>query len=76
MATLEQITAARALLEQRWNAEGACGSCGWHAALYEHDVDDAMLAEALDNDDGVLRMPCQSDDGDAYSHRGVRIRVA
>lgn len=77
MATPEQIAAARVLLEQRWDAEGSCGSCGWHAALYEHRVDDSMLADALDNTGGVLRLSCQSDDDEeSFRHRGVRIRVA
>lgn len=76
MATPEQIAAARVLLEQRWDAEGACDSCGWHAGLYEHRVDDTMLSNALDNEGGLLRLSCQSEDEDAYSHRGARIRVA
>ena len=77
MATPEQIAAARATLEARWDSEGDCGSCGWHAALYEHRVSDVMLAGALDNENGLLRLACQSDDrDDADMHRGVRIRVA
>lgn len=76
MATPDQIAAARALLQQRWDSEGECGSCGWHAALYEHDVDDSMLADALDNEAGLLRLTCLSEDEDAFSHRGIRIRVA
>lgn len=72
----EAIAAARAELERRWDAEGACGSCGWHAALYEHDVEDADLADALRNN-GRLELGCRNHEyGDPYGHRGVIIILA
>lgn len=71
----ETIARARAELERRWSAEGECGSCGWHAALYEHDVTDDDIVEAIGNG-GRLELGCRSkDDEDAWSHRGVRITL-
>lgn len=76
MATKEQIDAARARLEAKWDSEGACTSCDWHAALYEHGVTDAEIAEALDSEDGLLWLYCVSkDDDDSYSHRGITVRI-
>ena len=75
MATPEQITEARKTLEAKWDDEGQCGSCGWHALLYEHDVEDCDIAEALDGD-GILRLGCRSkDDEDSWNHRGVKICI-
>lgn len=75
MATPEQIQESRKLLEAQWDSEGECGSCGWHALLYEHDVEDCDIAEALDGD-GILRLGCRSkDDEDRWSHRGVKICI-
>jgi hypothetical protein len=71
MATVEQISEARKLLESRWDAQGACRSCGYHAALYEHDVLDEQIEDAIDNENGVLELGCFSDDSDG--HRGVRV---
>lgn len=71
--TPQMIAAARAELERRWDQEGECGSCGWHAALYEHDVTDDDLAEAL-TDGGRLELGCRNYEyGDPYGHRGVVI---
>ena len=76
MATKEQIDAARQRLEDRFAEQGACRSCGWHALLWEHSVDDSAIADALDNCGGVLRLYCQNhDDGDPVGHRGARIRI-
>lgn len=69
MATQEQIGAARRRLEAKWDDEGSCGSCGWHALLYEHSVDDSDIAEALDNEGGLL-LGCHA------STRTTRIRTA
>lgn len=73
MATQQQIQEARKRLEAKFATDGACRSCGWHALLYEHDVTDEDIANALDNEGGVLRLYCQSDDSDG--HRGARIRI-
>ncbi len=73
----DAIVAARALLESKWDAEGECGSCGWHAALYEHRVDDDDIADALKNNGGVLELLCvNKDDEDPASHRGVKINIS
>jgi len=75
MATPEQITEARKTLEAKWGQEGECASCRWHALLYEHDVEDYEIAEALDGD-GILRLGCRSkDDEDRWNHRGVKICI-
>jgi|GEM_PF-4740041 len=73
MATQQQIDEARKRLEAKFWTEGACASCGWHALLYEHDVTDEDIADALDNEGGVLLLYCQGDDSDG--HRGARIRI-
>ena len=68
------IDEAIALVRQRWDEEGACGSCGWHAALYEYG--ELAYAITIDKRDGCIRLPCLSDDAeDAWSHRGVRIWI-
>ncbi len=76
MATQEQVAAARKRLEQKWENEGDCCSCGWHAALYEHRVEDWEIANALDANKGILELTCQSKDADdRYSHRGVTVII-
>ena len=71
--TDKAIDSARAELERRWDAEGECKSCGWHAALYEHRVTDDDLAEAMAND-GRLELGCRNHEyGDPVGHRGVII---
>lgn len=75
MSTPEQIAAAWQRLRDKWGAEGACNSCGWHGLLYEHYVEDDDIAEALDSD-GILRLSCVSKYTDDPSmHRGVRIFI-
>lgn len=74
--TAEEIAAARQRLETKWDAEGDCGSCGWHACLYEHHVSDEDIAHALEFDDGVLHLSCISkDDEDSCAHRGIKIYI-
>jgi hypothetical protein len=76
MPSDKQINAARARLESKWDSEGMCASCGWHAALYEHDVTDQEIANALESG-GLLRLTCvgwKSHD-DCDTHRGVRIFI-
>ena len=69
------IAAARDELERRWEKEGECSSCGWHAALYEHKVTDDDLREALLNG-GLLHLACLSeDDEDPFGHHGVKIKL-
>lgn len=71
----ETIAKARAELERRWDGEGECRSCGWHAALYEHRVEDDDLAWAIRNG-GRIELGCRSkDDDEAFRHRGVVITL-
>lgn len=76
MITQEQIDKARERLEQKWDAEGACNSCGWHAALYEHEVEDEDIQWALEDGQGWLELGCMSEDDEhADLHRGVVIYI-
>jgi len=58
-----------------WDDHGACGSCGRHAALYEHGpFDESDLPEPSDIAEGYVRWSCQNDDDEyRHRHRGVRI---
>lgn len=60
---------AIALVRKRWNADGACCSCGWHAALYEY----GDLGYAIDIYPDHIRLTCLNESGDGGTHRGVRI---
>jgi hypothetical protein len=74
----EKIAAARAKLEAKWDDEGDCGSCGWHACLYEHHVSDEDIQSALEDDAGWLHLSCISkdwDEGDRCSHRGIKVYI-
>lgn len=76
MKTQEDVLRARKILEDKWDDEGECGSCGWHACLYEHGVEDWDIAQALDQGKGTLELTCVSKDADdRYSHRGVKIFI-
>ena len=76
MATKEQIARGHEILKQKWDSEGSCDSCGWHACLYEHYVDDADIIDAIDNNEGVLMLSCKNyEDGDPVGHRGVKINI-
>lgn len=73
--TQEMINAARKVLEEKWQEEGECQSCGWHAALYEHNVEDWEIMSAISTD-GILELSCLSRDfEDTYDHRGVKIKI-
>lgn len=68
------IDEARRRLEDRWDNQGECRSCGWHAALYEHDVTDSDLEYAIEHNDSVLELGCASVDADEGApHRGVKV---
>lgn len=73
MATKEQVDAARLVLKNKWDSMGSCGSCGWHGLLYEHNVEDSDIAYAIDNDAGMLWLPCVTKDDDNAGHRGISI---
>lgn len=64
----------RKRIEALWDQSGDCGSCGWHACLYEYYMSDEELASCVEN--GILHLPCLSkNDEDPSSHRGVRIHL-
>lgn len=46
---MNEVQKARKILEDKWMAEGQCGSCGYHAMLGEHDVCDEDIEHALAN---------------------------
>lgn len=68
-----QVAAARAVLEQKWDAEGACASCGWHAALGEYHVDADDIRDALQHGGKLILQCISKDDETRDSHRGVSI---
>ena len=74
MADKEQIQQGWARLRAKWNAEGYCGSCSWHGLIYEHEVNDNDIAEALDGD-GWIRLGCVGDYAYEGGHRGVKIFI-
>lgn len=69
------VKQAKLILESKWDSEGACDSCGYHACLYEYHLNDLDIWEALYYEDGLLHLPCYSDDEDSDSHRGVNIKI-
>lgn len=74
--TQEEIDAARQILADKWSDEGECQSCGWHAALYEHDVEDWEIVYALQENNGLLELCCISRDYEnTHDHRGVKIKI-
>lgn len=68
------IETAKSILEYKWDREGGCNSCGYHACLYEHRVDDMDIRDALMYN-GILHLPCYSDDENSDRHRGINIRI-
>ena len=76
MSDQDRIVEARKRLDDQWDNEGDCRSCGWHAYQYEHDISDFDIADALDNYDGWLHLSCVSKDADdSSSHRGAKIFI-
>lgn len=73
----ERVKAARLVLEQKWDLYGDCNSCGFHACLYEHDVEDSDIRDALINNRGVLELTCKNTSlgNDRFDHRGVTIHL-
>jgi hypothetical protein len=63
---------AREILNEKWPFEGECKSCGWHGELYEYNVSDEALSNALKNG-GILRLPCLNTE--CNHSRGVSIRI-
>jgi hypothetical protein len=73
MKQVGEITIAQAikLIEDNWNNIGMCSSCGYHASLHEHGIQDYEIENAL-KDDGVLELLCQNEDGGS-DHRMIKI---
>jgi len=69
------IQKAKEILESKWDSEGGCNSCGYHACLYEHGVDDSDIRDAI-IDDGILHLSCRGDDEDSDRHRGININIS
>ncbi len=74
--TDEDVKQARDMLEAVWGDKGYCGSCGWHADLSEHDVNDLQIKSALEDHNGFLHLPCINRTADdPESHRGIKIHI-
>jgi len=71
----QDIAESRLILEKKWDAEGDCASCGWHACLYEHEVTDDDIKDALIGD-GFIRLGCLNKDDDGSLHRGIKIYIS
>ncbi len=69
------MTALIDRIKAAWDDHGECKSCGWHALLYEYGLSDDELCSEVK--DGVLNLPCLSqDDPDGrHRHRGVIIEL-
>lgn len=72
-----KIEQAKKRLKELWDSQGDCRSCGWHGALYEHDVTDYDIQDALENNKGILELECVSknDEEGRSSHRGISIYI-
>jgi hypothetical protein len=70
---MTDVSEIRKRLEALWDDQGSCGSCGWHGLLYEHDIEDGDLIDAMQNHDGILKLGCVNGDYDSSDHRGVKI---
>lgn len=72
----KKIKAARKILESNWDSQGSCNSCGWHGGLYQYDVWDEDIVEALENNKGWLELGCvNKDDEGSGIHRGIKIFI-
>lgn len=60
-------------LEDRWDDQGDCRSCGWHAALYEYgEIGPDVVIWCEES----VWLPCLSQDhDDSGSHRGICVYV-
>ena len=56
-------------IEDNWDSQGECRSCGWHASLHEHMLEVSDLDELIK--DGKLWLPCQNPEDQGC--RGVTI---
>ena len=72
----EEISNGWQVLRKKWDSEGQCLSCGWHALLSEHEVEDVDIKEAVESD-GILYLECLSKDDEEHrhSHRGIKINL-
>ncbi len=60
------------LIEEYWNSEGDCNSCGWHSAFYE--IEHHVIPEIFETEDEKIFVPCCNDEGED-DHRGTYIVV-
>jgi hypothetical protein len=59
------------IVKEKWDAQGECASCGWHAALEEYgDLSEAIY---IDEANKRIELSCLGDDENSSSHKGVRI---
>lgn len=63
------IDEAIELVRRKWDSEGECRSCGWHAALYEYGPLEAVIK--IDHERQCVALPCLGEE--RWGHRGVRI---
>lgn len=76
MTTPDEISAAFDRLESRWDEQGGCRTCGFHAQLAEHDVDETDILWAMNHCDGQLRLSCQAiGDNEAWPHPGPVVYI-
>lgn len=66
------IEEAIELVRRKWDDEGECASCGWHALLSEYDdLEDEI--EINEREHRVELRCLNKDDDDRSDHRGVFI---
>ena len=63
---------AKAKLAAKWDGEGQCSSCGWHATIGEHEIDDEDILSAINTNRGVLKLSCVNKNG-YEGCRGIKI---
>lgn len=70
--TKEPMTVENAieLVTRKWDANGDCQSCGWHACLYEYGHLPGVMT--IDQEMRRVELPCLNPESDG-GHRGVRI---
>jgi hypothetical protein len=59
------------LLEEAWDNQGACSSCGWHSAFYEVEDSLSRCKERDDDNEICFETICLNDS----SHKSCRIYI-
>lgn len=70
--TQPEIDAYRKQIDELWDEQGYCRSCGWHGSVGDHDIEDWEIEWAVEHG-GELELPCVNKSGEGLDHRGVRI---